>query len=217
MRGFGFAILALLFLAVLLVGFSTHRVRVLLFREGGVFRAEVHFLFYRRLLYDTSYPVEIKKINRKNLRKNLAKLKNKKRSPRLDTPFRETLFYVRFVTALLLLLGAENIPRIHLRLNKLSFFVGSGDPMRTALLYGGLFNLYGQLLNMSESLSAVRVSEGAFSVSLLDAPFFDSDFDLSLSLPLFYYFQVFHSFVPDSERVLTALKKRRKKLKLRQK
>jgi len=217
MRAFFFFFLGILFLAVLLFAFSTHRVRLLLFRENGIFRVEIRFLFYKRLLYDSRFPVEIRKINRRNLQRNITKLKKKKYTPRRSTPFQEALFYVRFVTALVLLLGAENIPRVHLHLKKLILLLGSEDPMHTALLYGLVLNVYGQLVTATSRISGVRLSEDAFSVLLQDIPYFDTDFDLTLSLPLFYYFQVFHSIVPDSERVLTILKKRRNKLKIRQK
>lgn len=217
MNGFFVFVFIILFVTVLTVAFTTHRVRVFLVREKNVFRAEIRFLFYRRLLYDSRFPVEMKKVNRKNLKKQLKKLKKKRRDPRLDTSFKEALFYFRFVLSLLLVLGKENIPRIHLGLNKLVISFGSGDPMRTAVLYGWIMNLYAQLLSLCSRVSGVRVSEDTFSVTCRDSLGFDSEFDLSLSLPLFYYFQVFHSFVPDSDRVLTALKKRRKKLSLRQK
>lgn len=217
MHSLFFLFLGILFTVVLLIAFSTHRVRILLFRENGVFQVKLQFLFYKRLLYDSRFPAEIKKINRNNLEKSLAKLKKKKYTHKRNTPFREALFYVRFVTALLALLGAENIPRVHLRLNKLILTLGSDDPMHTALLYGTVLNVYGQLISLSTRISSVRVSENAFFVLLEDAPYFDSDFDLTFSLPLFYYFQVFHSIVPDSDRVLTTLKKRKNKLKLRQK
>lgn len=217
MKGFLVFVLLFLFLSVLTVAFTTHRVRVILIRESKVFRVEIRFLFYRRLLYDSRFPVEIKKVNRKNLKKHLKKLKKKNKNPRLDTPFKETLFYFRFIVALLLVLGEENIPRIHLGLNKLVISFGSGDPMRTAILYGGILNLYAQLFSLCKQVSGVQISKDTFSVICRDTLCFDSEFDLSLSLPLFYYFQVFRSFVPDSDRVLTTLKKRRKKLSLRQK
>ena len=190
MRFFAFFSLGSLSLAVLLFAFSTHRVRVFLSRKNSVFQVEIRFLFYKHRLYDSRFPVEIKKIRRSNLQKKLAKLKKKQYAPRGNTPFQETLFYAKFVTALILLLGAENIPRVHLRLDRLALSLGSDDPMHTAILYGVVLNIYGQLVALSSRISSVKIAENAFSVLLEDIPCFDSDFDLTLSLPLFYYFKV---------------------------
>lgn len=217
MRVFSLSLALSLAVLLFLVGFATHRVRLFLYRENGVFRVDFRFLFYKRPLYDSRFPIEAKKVTKKNLPKKLSRLMQKKRTVRRETPFREFLFYSRMGILLFLALGEENIPRLRIYLHRFRLFLGSDEPSRSAILCGSAYAGFSHVLALLDKISHVECDVDAFSVSMLGERYFETEFDVELSLPLIYYFQVFHCIIPDSERVLTVLKKRRKKLQLRRK
>ena len=217
MRAFSVFLVLLLGGLLFVLSFAVRRAKLFLVRDNGAFRIELQFLFYRRPLYDSRFPVEAMQVTRKKLVKKLAELKQENAKEPPQNPFRTVFFYSKMTVLLFLLLREERVPRVHIRIRHCSIRIGSDDPSRTAVLCGATYAGLSYLLAFFDRISRLTCDNEAFSVSSLGERYFDASFEIELSLPLLYYFQVFHCIVPDSERVLTALKKRRKKLQLRQK
>ncbi len=214
---------ALLFFLTLLIGLLRYPVKVRLVRRDGEFSATLSYLFYHKKLTDTAHPIDPRDFRKgkwKKLLLSLARTKKRKKkrrfrfkrsgaaSPNRLRPF----FYLRLTVLLLRTLGAEHVPHLRIAVSRLALTYGTERPDLTAILHGSIACVCSYTLSAFSRIARLSLPEDAISLTpVFHEPTFDLSFDISLSLSLLYYLSVFHALVPNNERVLRALAKRKEK------
>ncbi len=180
----------------------------------------VSFLFFRTRIAGPLTKEEVR-LSDRAFRRRIRRLR-KRRSAMKDhgsfrnegaEAFSEKAQSVRLVLLALKTLQTEEFPRLRLVIQRLIISVGGDAPDQVAILTGTILAL---VSFVQEFLSTFAYTAIAKDASVTVIPSFLSEkikisFDLSLSLPLLYYLEVFGFRFPDRRRMLLCLQRRQEK------